>query len=443
MNEFIHKSTSELRKLVAEGFRKGQLLEVGQRPSAPTKVFRMSNKNTLINWLTNGRIKWGNYDSDGRPLSRPTASRVVMNEPTGSKATNEPTNPSQAKAEPSQAKDEPNTLKGGGFKITYPESETQYVTTNGVKKAIEVAQDLRLGENFRDIANAINDVTKKVDAVGNQSFTPTTSNTTIKINDRVVSKSKGVHYHKQFNKICNYTKWHKNTMLVGEAGTGKTTIANQVAKAFDLNFAHLSCSAGMSEAHLLGRMLFDGTYVESDFVRIYENGGVFLFDEFDALDGNCAVVMNSALANGSMSVPNRKDNPTAKRHPDCYIITACNTWGTGYGTNEYSGRNRLDQATLDRFCASKVPFDYDTKLESILSNGNKHLFNALTLLRKRVKEYKIRRVISTRLFERGAVALANGESIKEYFNTITIDWTKEEKRKVSISDVLTSTEGAK
>ena len=59
MNEFIHKSTSELRKLVAEGFRKGQLLEVGQRPSAPTKVFRMSNKNTLINWVTNGRIKWG------------------------------------------------------------------------------------------------------------------------------------------------------------------------------------------------------------------------------------------------------------------------------------------------------------------------------------------------------------------------------------------------
>ena len=117
----------------------------------------------------------------------------------------------------------------------------------------------------------------------------------------------------------------RNTLLVGPAGSGKTHLAAQVAEALGLAFAHISCSAGMSEGQLTGRLLPVGEggrfeYVRSEFVRCYEDGGVFLFDEIDAADSNTLLVLNSALANGQMALANRPENPVAKKHPDfvCY-----------------------------------------------------------------------------------------------------------------------------
>jgi midasin (ATPase involved in ribosome maturation) len=79
----------------------------------------------------------------------------------------------------------------------------------------------------------------------------------------------------------------RNLLLVGPAGSGKMHLAAQVADALGLAFAHISCSADMSEGQLTGRLLPVGDggrfeYVRSEFVRCYEDGGVFLFDEIDA-----------------------------------------------------------------------------------------------------------------------------------------------------------------
>jgi len=40
-------------------------------------------------------------------------------------------------------------------------------------------------------------------------------------------------------------------------------------------------------------------------------------------------VLNSALANGKMAVPNRPEKPFATKHPDFVCIAAVNTLGTG------------------------------------------------------------------------------------------------------------------
>ena len=100
---------------------------------------------------------------------------------------------------------------------------------------------------------------------------------------------------------------HRNLLMVGPAGSGKTTLAKDVAEALGLDFGFISLSAGVTETHLFGRMLpqADGTwgYVESVFVRIYRNGGVFLLDELDAADANVMVSINAALANGVLCNP--------------------------------------------------------------------------------------------------------------------------------------------
>ncbi len=147
------------------------------------------------------------------------------------------------------------------------------------------------------------------------------------------------------------------------------------------NFAFISLSAGVTETHIFGRMLpqSDGSwaYVESPFIRIYRNGGVFLFDEMDAADGNVMVSINAALANGILCNP--VTGEVIERHPDTLIITAANTYGRG-GDMVYVGRNALDGATLDRFCLSKMLVSYDTDLESDLAHAALDAANADALV---------------------------------------------------------------
>ena len=206
----------------------------------------------------------------------------------------------------------------------------------------------------------------------------------------------------------------------------------------ELPFGFLSCTEGMSEAHLLGRMKYNGNYIWSQFIQMYENGGVFLLDEMDAMDSNVAVSINSALANGEVSVPNREDKPVAKRHENFFVIGAGNTWGSGQGSNMYSGRNKLDTATLDRFTLIEV--DYDRKLEKMLS-VDANFFDALNLLRDRVKKYGLNRVIGTRRYVDAGVYHANGKSLKYFLDTVTTGWTKEEINKVGIKDIVANMEG--
>lgn len=52
--------------------------------------------------------------------------------------------------------------------------------------------------------------------------------------------------------------------------------------------------------------------VQSFFVDIYENGGVFLFDEMDAVDSDTLPFVNQALANGGIFLPQHYGRPEVK-----------------------------------------------------------------------------------------------------------------------------------
>lgn len=63
-------------------------------------------------------------------------------------------------------------------------------------------------------------------------------------------------------------------LLIGPAGCGKTTLAQQIADGLGLRFGMISLAAGISESALVGRFV----YVPASFVDFYENGGLFLLD---------------------------------------------------------------------------------------------------------------------------------------------------------------------
>lgn len=230
-----------------------------------------------------------------------------------------------------------------------------------------------------------------------------------------------------------FTNERLNLLLVGPAGCGKSHLAKQLAHAMGLRFGFISCTAGMSEGQLLGRLLPMGengqfAYSRSEFVDFYENGGLFLLDEVDAADPNTLLILNAALANGHMAVPNRPDRPIATRHPDFVCVAAANTYGTG-ADRQYVGRSQLDEAFLDRFRAGQLSMDYDTQLETMLC-PDALLCDRLHAYRNNLYKSKVRRVISSRFVSNAYTLFANGVSDEKIDEKLFAGWGKDEVEKV-------------
>ncbi len=250
-----------------------------------------------------------------------------------------------------------------------------------------------------------------------------------------VQLEEDVHYC--FEKVLKLVYLGLPVLLVGPAGTGKTTLAGQVAKALGRRFSFNSMSAGCSESHLIGRTLPDSegnwSYKPSPFVATYQKGGVHLFDEIDAADPNLMVVINAALANGQLAIP--FEDMVIDRHEDTAIIAAANTFGTG-ANRQYCGRNALDAATLDRFSVSTVEVGYDETLEKKLVYQILDDQKALDLLswawaiREKIDKAGLRRIMSTRSILNMAKRMAVGDKMKELADDYFAGWSADEVERV-------------
>jgi hypothetical protein len=94
--------------------------------------------------------------------------------------------------------------------------------------------------------------------------------------------------------------------LVGPAGSGKTTLAEQVAKCMGRQF--YTASRVTSEYKLVGFIDAQGRTVRTQFREAYEHGGVFLFDEVDASDPDALTAFNAALAGQLADFPDEDDD---------------------------------------------------------------------------------------------------------------------------------------
>lgn len=240
--------------------------------------------------------------------------------------------------------------------------------------------------------------------------------------------------HAVFEKVLKLATRGVNVLLVGPAACGKTTLGHHLAKALKRKFGMLPCTSGASEAQLTGWLLPVGgkagefSYVPSEFVRLYEEGNaVFLFDEFDAADPNMLLVINSALANGSLHVPQRFKQPLVERGKNVTMIAAANTFGSG-SDMMYAGRNQLDAATLDRFYV--IEMDYDRELERFISGNDEEVLAWVWALRDKVKQHRVRRVVSTRTIQRMVAAKKVGYTFDAIRRDVLNGWSKDELTKV-------------
>lgn len=184
-------------------------------------------------------------------------------------------------------------------------------------------------------------------------------------------------------------KW---PLVMGPTGSGKTVLARQLAEAWKLPFRYINGSEGMGETAFFGKETVKG-FVPGPLWLSATQGGVFLFDEFDALNDNTAAGVNTILTSpvGSM-ITNPFSGETLPVHKDFVAIAATNTNGKG-GDGKYTGRNRLDAASLNRFAIFELGYDLDLEREICQDS---HLLEKLWSIRVALTEKKSGDVISTR-----------------------------------------------
>lgn len=204
--------------------------------------------------------------------------------------------------------------------------------------------------------------------------------------------------HKALPTILQAIHAGASPFLVGPAGSGKTTLAEQCAKLMKLKF--YMAARVTSEYKLVGFVNATGQTVRTQFREAYEHGGVFLFDEVDASDPDALTAFNAALSNGIGDFP----DGMVPRHANFHAIAAGNTYGRG-ADRQYVGRNQLDAATLDRFQVFDI--DYDEQLELKLA-GDAKWTKHCQAIRRAIEHEKVRHIVSPRASIAGAKLLAVG-----------------------------------
>lgn len=222
----------------------------------------------------------------------------------------------------------------------------------------------------------------------------------------VAPKTTGHHY--AFKTLLAVAKARIPAMLVGPAGSGKTTAAKQVAKALGLRCSSESCNPQMTKYDLLGFVNATGSYSPGVVRDPFENGGVLLLDEIDASNPAILVSLNmlaSVAVGETVTFPDGTDVP---RHADFILIAGGNTYGDG-ASDEYVGREQLDAATLDRFACISWGYDEDLEFHAAGPDAAEWV-HFVQRVRKVAQENKISLLVTPRASIMGAALLRDGMS---------------------------------
>jgi len=171
----------------------------------------------------------------------------------------------------------------------------------------------------------------------------------------------------KFKAICTTITKGYPLYMYGDAGTGKSHTAKQVAEALGLDFYE---SQQVLFAHeMKGYGDAGGNFVPTPFFKAFTNGGLFFLDEIDASQPEALVVLNTAIANRRFDFPVVGN---VEAHPDFRVIAAGNTKMTGADI-EYTARSVQDASTKNRFFFTNV--DYTKEIEDMLAGDDVSIAN--------------------------------------------------------------------
>jgi len=171
-----------------------------------------------------------------------------------------------------------------------------------------------------------------------------------------------------FLKIVDDVMVGNNVFLVGEAGTGKTYLAESISKALDRPHITINCNQWTSPREIIGGETIEG-YKEGKLVDAWAKGKILILDELPKLDANTAGLLNEALAKtdaeGDNAMITTGEGRKVKKHKAFGVIATGNTTGKRT-SSKYGGNNKQDASLIDRFSSSYYYIEFNRELEKSL-----------------------------------------------------------------------------
>ena len=221
-----------------------------------------------------------------------------------------------------------------------------------------------------------------------------------------VTSSHGTHKvtgktHKEFARTCKLVEMGLPVYLYGPTGTGKTTLAKQVAEALGLPFYKMG--AAQTKYDYTGYNDAGGNYIATGLAQAVINGGVCLCDEVDGSQPDALLCINALRDGDAIELGGKMYQP----HKDFRLIVTANTVGTGT-TEEYTGRAALDAAFLNGFIKIKV--DYDPEVELAAAGGDAEITEFINDFRAAVEKCGVNCPVSSRNIKMMYAQAANNEN---------------------------------
>lgn len=182
-------------------------------------------------------------------------------------------------------------------------------------------------------------------------------------------------HHESFPKLVKYLEINRRVILTGSAGTGKSMACKNAAEALGVKF-YLLPPVTMGH-ELIGHRDAQGVFHETPLTRAFKHGGLCLLDESDASLPDALLVANPILDGNGFAMLG--DGEMHSQHPDFLAVFNMNTDGNG-ATMQYSGRNRLDGATLARF-GVRIQWNIDARIETMMAGGQKDWHKVIVAVR--------------------------------------------------------------
>ena len=151
-----------------------------------------------------------------------------------------------------------------------------------------------------------------------------------------------------FLRFDNPVNPHKNIMLFGGKGVGKSTLAEHIADKYNMPIVSITGDPSLTIEDLCGYVIPNNGSTgsttpwitqESDFLRAYTSGWVIKIDEVNNFSNSVLIGLNDAFYGKHRAI--KYQGKTIPCHPKTVIICT-----TNFG---YQGNNPMNEAFVDRF----------------------------------------------------------------------------------------------
>lgn len=214
---------------------------------------------------------------------------------------------------------------------------------------------------------------------------------------------------------------HKNTMLIGPTGTGKTEIIMKICESLGLE-CNIYDMGSMQDplTDLLGsHRLENGSSIfdYAKFVDDVQKPGVILLDELSRaplMTNNILFPCLDTRRQLPIEIADSKHDRVVKVHPECTFIATANIG------SEYSGTNEIDAALLNRFLPLQLnylPANIECEIlrirTGIDASTAAEVVSKFNCVRMAYNETKISKSVSTRELIACGELIADGFTLNE------------------------------